>query len=120
MPARDLRKAMTAAEQALWEKLRRKQVRGVQFYRQKPIADFIVDFFCPKAGLVIEVDGRQHSEKDHAERDDYRDKVLDQLDLRVLRFSNADVLHRIEWVIGQISEAVKSGQRDSDPSGSPL
>jgi very-short-patch-repair endonuclease len=55
-----LRKNMTDAENMLWFKLRRKQLKGRQFYRQKIIGKYIVDFYCPKANLVIELDGGQH------------------------------------------------------------
>ena len=58
--ARNLRGNMTDAEQRLWSKLRRKQILGVQFYRQKPLANYIVDFYCAAANLVIELDGSQH------------------------------------------------------------
>jgi hypothetical protein len=61
--ARFLRKNMTESEQKLWSRLRGKQLLGVQFYRQKPIGNFIVDFFAPKAELLVEVDGSQHSEE---------------------------------------------------------
>ncbi len=115
-----LRKDQTEAEKALWGRVRKKQIGGVQFYRQKPLADFIVDFFCPKAGLVIEVDGRQHEDKDHAERDQYRDKVLGQLNLRVLRFSNHEVLHSTDRVVQQIHEAVNEGLLPSDSGNPPL
>src|SRR4051794_4161542 len=60
--ARLLRREMTDAEQRLWFRLRRKQLEGVQFYRQKPIGPYIVDFFAPTIDLVIEVDGSQHFE----------------------------------------------------------
>lgn len=56
-----LRKNMTEAEKILWSKIRRKQLKGYQFYRQRVIGNYIVDFLCPKARLVIEVDGGQHS-----------------------------------------------------------
>lgn len=56
-PARLLRSNMTDAEQVLWHRIRRKQIQGVQFYRQKPLLAFIVDFYCPVAKLVIELDG---------------------------------------------------------------
>lgn len=56
-PSRTLRKEMTDAEQALWSRLRGKQILGVQFYRQKPIGPYIVDFYAPAAKLIIEVDG---------------------------------------------------------------
>ncbi len=58
--ARQLRKSQTDSEKALWSRLRNKQLLGIQFYRQKPIGEHIVDFFAPKAKLVVEVDGSQH------------------------------------------------------------
>jgi len=58
--SRNLRRNMTDAEQLLWHRIRRKQVLGLQFYRQKPILNFIVDFYCPAVNLVIECDGGQH------------------------------------------------------------
>jgi very-short-patch-repair endonuclease len=60
--ARTLRSRMTDAEQRLWHRIRRKQIRGVQFYRQKPLLAYIVDFYCPAAKLVLELDGSQHAE----------------------------------------------------------
>lgn len=56
----DLRNNMTEAEKLVWARLRGKQILGLQFYRQKPILNFIVDFYCPAANLVIECDGSQH------------------------------------------------------------
>jgi very-short-patch-repair endonuclease len=56
-PARQLRSNLTDAEQVLWKRLRWKQIRNDQFYRQKPLINFIVDFYCSKAQLVIELDG---------------------------------------------------------------
>ena len=58
--SRELRKNSTDAERRLWSKLRLRQLNGFQFYRQRIIVNYIVDFFCPKAKLVIEVDGSQH------------------------------------------------------------
>jgi very-short-patch-repair endonuclease len=102
-PSRELRENMTDAEQLLWSRLRRKQLHGVQFYRQKPIGPFIVDFFAPGAGLVIEVDGSQHSEPDHHEQDRKRDCCLKDADLLVLRFNNREVLLETAAVLEQIS-----------------
>jgi very-short-patch-repair endonuclease len=67
--ARQLRRNLTDSERTLWWKLRGKQLAGVQFYRQKPIGDYIVDFYAPKAKLVIEIDGSQHFESQQAEKD---------------------------------------------------
>ena len=71
-----LRSQMTDSEHALWERLRRKQVQAVQFYRQKPIGNYIVDFYAPKAKIVLEVDGSQHMESEQAARDSQRDAFL--------------------------------------------
>ena len=68
-PSRDLRNNMTDAEQLLWQRLRRKQILGLQFYRQKPILNFIVDFYCFPAMLVIECDGGQHYTDEGLEAD---------------------------------------------------
>jgi very-short-patch-repair endonuclease len=93
---------MTDAEQALWFRLRRKQIRGAQFYRQKPLLGFIVDFYCPLAKLVIEVDGSQHAEVACQVKDRLRDEALDGLGLRVIRFDDRQVLLDMEAVLDVI------------------
>jgi very-short-patch-repair endonuclease len=90
--SRSLRSNMTDAEQLLWQRLRRKQINGWQFYRQKPIGYYIVDFYCAAAHLVVELDGSQHFEADHQRADQQRDAFLQSLGLRVLRFDNRQVL----------------------------
>jgi len=104
--SRQLRGNMTDAERCLWAKIRMKQVRGCQFYRQKPIGDYIVDFFCPKAKLVVEIDGSQHLVGETIEYDRIRDEYLSSLGLRVLRFTNTDVLAHIERVVESIEEKI--------------
>ena len=108
-PSRELRASMTEAEKRLWSRLRRKQLLGVQFYRQKPVGPFIVDFFAPGAGLVVEADGSQHQEPDHARRDEERDRYLTGEDLRILRFDNYQILHGTDAVIERIIEAIQEG-----------
>ena len=102
LPSRDLRNNMTDAEQLLWRKLRRKQILGLQFYRQKPILNFIVDFYCPAANLVIECDGGQHYTAEGLEADRARDQALAQLGLNVLRFDNRQILTETDAVVDQI------------------
>lgn len=102
LPSRDLRNNMTDAEQLLWRKLRRKQILGLQFYRQKPILNFIVDFYCPAANLVIECDGGQHYTAEGLEADRARDQALAQLGLNVLRFDNRQILTKIDGVVEKI------------------
>jgi very-short-patch-repair endonuclease len=105
--SKELRKNMTDAEHHLWLRLRRKQVLGVQFYRQKPIAGYIVDFYCAAANLVIELDGSQHFEIDHAANDIERDNILRTFGLEVLRFDNRQVLLEIDAVMTVIFNAVE-------------
>ena len=94
-----LRKNMTYAENVLWSKLRRKQLKGLPFYRQKIILRYIVDFYCPKANLVIELDGGQHYSKIGRAKDRIRDNVLKGVGLKVLRFSDRDVFENIGGVM---------------------
>lgn len=97
--SRDLRNNMTEAEKLLWSKLRNKQILGLQFYRQKPLLNYIVDFYCPAANLVIECDGIQHYTVDGLEADRIRDEALAQLGLKVLRFDNGQVLGELDGVV---------------------
>lgn len=100
--ARSLRKNMTDSELKLWSRIRRRQICGLQFYRQRPIGNYIVDFYCPLAGLVLEVDGCQHMQKNHAVKDKARDSFLKQNGLKILRFDNLQVLNQLDAVIDKI------------------
>lgn len=93
---------MTDAEMLLWSKLRGKQLKGLQFYRQKIIGDYIADFYCPKSRLVIEVDGGQHFDVEGREKDRERDDYMAYAGITVLRFSNRDVLGNIEALLTMI------------------
>lgn len=112
--ARRLRKEMTPSEQLLWARLRRKQLQGTQFYRQKPIGTYIVDFYAPNAKLVVEVDGSQHLVLKHRQNDRERDAYLTNAGLQVLRFSNMQVLQEIDAVVDAISQ-VLAKQSDENP-----
>jgi very-short-patch-repair endonuclease len=105
--SRNLRSNMTDAEQLLWSKLRRKQILGLQFYRQKPLANYIVDFYCAAANLVIELDGSQHFEPDHQVKDEERDRVLESMGIRVLRFDNRQVLTELDAVMSVVFNTVE-------------
>jgi len=104
--ARMLRKNLTDSELVLWWRLRGKQLAGVQFYRQKPIGDYIVDFYAPKAKLVIEIDGSQHFEAQHIEKDKKRDEYLAGLGLMVLRFDSRQALKETEAVLECIFQTI--------------
>lgn len=81
-------------------------MRGYQFYRQKPIGNYIVDFYCPRAELVIELDGGQHYTEEGNARDRDRDDYMASVGLRVLRFSDREVFENIEGVVERIDEAL--------------
>ena len=117
-PARALRINMTDAEQVLWRHIRRKQIHGVQFYRQKPLLAFIVDFYCPAAKLVIEIDGSQHFVAAHQVNDQDRDAAMESQGLRVLRFDNRQVLLETDAVLTVIDEVVK-GRVGANPNSNP-
>lgn len=97
-----LRNNMTEAEAVLWSRIRGKQLKGLQFYRQKVLGDYIVDFHCHKSKLIIEVEGGQHYTDEGAQKDVLRGLFLTQLGLTVLRFNNAEVLTNIEGVLDKI------------------
>ncbi len=106
--SKQLRENMTDAERRLWARVRMRQLKGYQFYRQKPIGDYIVDFYCPGAKLAIEIDGSYHLAGETIEYDRIRDDYLSSLGLRVLRFSNRDVLRNIEAVVKRIVEKMEA------------
>ena len=106
--SRKIRSRMTDAETALWSKLRRKQLHNLQFYRQKPLGRFIVDFYCPAARLVIEIDGGQHYTEKGMALDTNRDAELNEMGLHVLRFPNLEVLGNSAGVITQIVQYLDS------------
>ena len=101
---RNLRNAMTDAELRLWQCLRQRQMGGFKFRRQHPFDDYILDFVCLEAMLVIEVDGGQHG--DHAASDMIRTAALAKAGFRVLRFWNNEVLNEIEAVKESIWQAL--------------
>ncbi|MBN2305270.1 MAG: endonuclease domain-containing protein [Anaerolineae bacterium] len=102
--ARQMRHDPTPAEEALWQRVRRNQL-GVHFRRQHPIERFVVDFYCTKSRLVIEVDGPIHDYT--PEEDAVRQTYLESLGLRVLRVSNADVLRELDGVIARLVEILR-------------
>jgi very-short-patch-repair endonuclease len=106
--ARSLRTNPTDAELHLWYRLRRKQILGVQFYRQKPIGNYIVDFYAPAAKLIVELDGAQHLELGQAKYDAQRTRALEQQGLKVLRFDDRQALLQTEAVLEAIFQAVKN------------
>ena len=100
--SRRLRKEMTEAEKVLWSRIRGKQLKGLQVYRQKPIGRFVVDFYCPKAKLVIELDGGQHYTEELRAKDETRDRYMMTQGLKTLRFSDKEVFENLTGVLEEI------------------
>ncbi len=90
------------AEHKLWQHLRHKQLLGAQFSRHKPVSHFIVDFYCAKARLVIEINSNQYFDTAHLLKDSIRDQALRDRGLHVLRFNNQQVLLNMDAVVGVI------------------
>ena len=103
--ARNLRMNETEAEKLLWAYISKKKVNGLRFRRQHPVLYFIADFFCPKAKLIIEVDGGVHKLPSQYEYDKNRDKELAAYGLKVIRFTNDEVFNDIDMVIEKIIQA---------------
>ena len=97
---------MTDAERLLWSRIRKKQIQDMAFLRQRPIGRYIVDFFAPELELVIEVDGGQHFEESGKTTDEGRDLFLQSQGIKVLRFSNLDVLKNLDAVLEVIFQHV--------------
>jgi len=104
---RRLRSNLTDAEKLLWQKLRRGQINGLVFNRQKPIGNYIADFYCDKAKLIIEIDGGQHYEEQNIEKDKIREEYFLGIGLRVIRFTNLNILKNIDNVVEKIYQETK-------------
>ncbi|MBI2792233.1 MAG: endonuclease domain-containing protein [Gammaproteobacteria bacterium] len=111
--ARKLRTCLTEAEMKLWLYLRKKQLLGIQFYRQKVIGNYIVDFYAPSIYLVIEIDGSQHFEHTAMEADRSRDLYMSELGIKVLRFDNFQVKNSINSVLDEIYEYIENNLREN-------
>lgn len=98
----NLRSNQTDAERKLWSRLRKKQFLGHRFIRQFSIGRFIVDFYCPKLRLAIELDGGQHDSEESRIYDDTRSNYLSSLGIRVVRFWDNELLNNIEGVLEKL------------------
>jgi very-short-patch-repair endonuclease len=107
--SQELRNNSTLAEVLLWNYLKRRKMLGYQFMRQKPIRHFIVDFFCSKLKLVIEIDGESHRLR--FSEDLRRQAYLEQMGFQVLRFNDLDVKKDIVNVLSSIEGWIRKNER---------
>ncbi|AGA78845.1 endonuclease domain-containing protein [Echinicola vietnamensis] len=105
--AKELRKMLTPVEKVLWEVLRNRQLNELKLRRQHPISRFIVDFYCHEHQLIVEVDGEVHLDIDQKERDEGRTFELEELGLKVIRFTNKEVYSDLENVLRKIVSTCK-------------
>ena len=110
--ARKLRKNMTASEKLLWNELKGKKISGFDFDRQRPIDNYIVDFYCKDLMLVIEIDGIVHDNEEAEEKDKARQEKLESLDVRFLRFKDEDVKTDLSEVVRAITNWVELHKND--------
>ena len=106
--SKQLKTEMTEAEKLLWSKIRRKQLNGVKFCRQKIVGNYIVDFLSFDKKLIIELDGGQHA--DQVEYDKKRTAFLEQQGFTVIRFWNTEVLLETDSVLEQLWTLTKSDE----------
>jgi very-short-patch-repair endonuclease len=106
LKAIELRKNETEAEKKLWEYLNNKKIFRFRFKRQHPIDIFIVDFYCHKIQLVIEVDGEIHQKPENQIYDEGRAFDIEKFGIHILRFSNKEVLENIDNVIERIKKEI--------------
>ncbi len=107
--ARHLRKNMTDAEQKLWQNVRQRQLNGLKFRRQVIVGEYIVDFACFEAKLIIELDDGQHAENTHY--DDKRTQYLTQQGFQVVRFWNHEVLNQLDAVLERVLKKLCRGKQ---------
>jgi len=103
--AKELRKNMTDAEKQLWDRINRNQL-GVRFKAQHPIYKFVVDFYCHKYKLVIEIDGEIHNFQ--KQEDEGREEELKRLGLKIIRFTNDEVKEDLDRVVDEIKKELYS------------
>ena len=105
--ARILRKNTTCSENILWQRIRKKRLSGKIFRRQHPISQFIADFYCHEAKLVIEIDGSIHDNQENKENDENRTFELEKLGLKVIRFKNEEIESNINKVLEILAKEIK-------------
>lgn len=112
---KELRNKSTAAEIILWNHIKKKQLNGRKFRRQHSINDYIVDFYCPEERLVIELDGDFHFVEEINKYDEERTAYLNELDIKVLRFENNEILFNLEYSLNKIVKYFKTNLNKNSP-----
>jgi len=119
--ARSLRRQMTDAEIKLWQFLKNRNFMGLKFRRQVPFGPFYLDFYCPEKKTAIELDGGQHYIEEGRIKDDSRDKYLHSIGIKVIRYSDSDVLVKTDAILEDLKNLLTPpsplrGEEKNDPN----
>ena len=111
-----LRYEMTPPERYLWKYLRSRQIHGLKFRCQHGIGPYIVDFYCPEKAVAIEIDGDTHTEEGQKIKDKQKEEYFSALNIRLIRYTNRDVLQNLEGVIeDMLEELIRSSTSPTPP-----
>lgn len=113
--ARILRNNSTLGEVLLWKQLRNKQMLSFDFHRQKPLDQFVVDFYCNELFLAIEIDGGSHTAEEAIEKDKARQERLETFGVIFLRFTETEVRNSMRTVLAVIEDWITTHSKDNDP-----
>lgn len=109
--SRDLRNHSTFGEITLWQHLKSRQLRGYQYYRQKPLDWYIADFYCPALKLIIELDGAYHQAAEIQAKDQRKEKILNAMGLEILRFTEKETQLDVASVLLQLHAWINDYER---------
>src|SRR4030042_1578576 len=115
--ARELRNNSILSEVLLWNELKNGKMKGKDVHRQKPIMNFIVDFFCPELALAIEIDGNSHDSKNAYQKDAERQREIEGLGIQFLRFNDLDVKRNMPGVLSVIVQWIEEHTPDPSQEG---
>jgi very-short-patch-repair endonuclease len=110
--ARKLRNNSTKSERELWKYLKGRQMKGYDFHRQKPIDEYLVDFFCPKLMLAIELDGYSHLLEGYQQKDRRKEYELMQFGVKTIRFWDDEVLDDIDNVLRALESMIEEREKE--------
>ena len=111
--ARNLRNDSTLSEVLFWNKIKGKSILGYQFLRQKPIGNFIVDFYCNKLKLAIEIDGDSHGFEESIQNDKIKENHLSRLGVDLIRYSDQEVKINIVGVINHLVDWIEKKEKEN-------
>ena len=109
---KDLRNNMTPAEIILWSKLKNRQMMGYKFRRQYGVGRYIIDFYCPKLRLAIEVDGNIHDLELIIEKDNSRQKYIQSFRIKIKRYTNNDIINNLNGVLKNLRNTIQEIEKE--------